>query len=291
MAMIDTERRTNGSPMEDAVTSQNPAGPEAFKKTADDVTPSTFVHSDDDSTAQPPVPQRRQQKNKVSSLLGKLRIVKASPSKAPLPNEVVIHATDDENNSNKTCQEHEEIEESLETSKKVLRRPSRFTFDIVPSMSESEDAEDKCDEPENVVNSNVSGLSILDDTHRTTRTCFQSESKEQATAPTSTAIAPKTLFGEAHPPTKLDHRIRTNSTSAISDMSACDIFGGGTTTVYGPFTDADATKLANHSSAIVVAVDGEYDDNRKSDEGLWFPWNLFSFLLGGSPNTSGSICQ
>lgn len=174
--------------------------------------------------------------SKPDSILGRLRVINVNPSKekrqekgystvAPLlPDEVVVHDGGAVSPSSFTV--HEEIEESLETTKLIIRKPSRFTFDLVPSMSESFDGNKSSDyvqdkTSDGFVCSNVSGLSILDD------------SKVQDSIPRKACnVAPRDTIDVAiMGPTKLDHRTRTNSTSATSAFSAGDVFCGSSSHV------------------------------------------------------------
>jgi len=183
----------------------------------------------------PPVPKKK--KKKVSSILSRLRIIKASPSRwkgrnndpvLPLPNEVVVFQGQETPSS---CTERGEIEASLESAKRVLRRPSRFTFDVVPSVSESFDDPQEDPNKEGYVsdNNDVSGLSILDETERINN--YARFGKQQ-------------VLGMANP-TKLTQRCRTNSTSGTSELSSSDIFGTEVTTTQKDDSNNDLTATKN----------------------------------------------
>jgi hypothetical protein len=215
---------------------------------------------------------------KAPSLLGRLRVVKVSPDKgkktdkdmsnAPLPNEVVVM---DNESSPSSCTDNEEIEESLETMKIILRKPCRFTFDVVPSVSESFEEEpmtmtltENKGWPCDLVKSTVSGLSILDDS-------------QIIKSPAVANNYFQTTSVESMGPTKLDRRTRTNSTSATSAFSSSDVFCGSTghidvvkmTTSANSFTDHQSTNAAD----FVV-------QRPNATESSWF--NFFSLFMGNS---------
>ncbi|KAG7355120.1 hypothetical protein IV203_004476 [Nitzschia inconspicua] len=219
------------------------------------------------------MPPTRKKKSSTT-ILGRLRILKVSPSKerqqeyvssgVTLPNEVVVV---DSLLSPSSFTVHEEIEESLETMKKVLRKPCRFTFDVVPSLSESFGDQHPTEEDEiasDVVRTSVSGLSILEDNHEnSSTTCAKINSK----------MANVGNIG----PTKLDHRSRTNSTSATSALSSSDIFCGST-----------GHKVVKNSASDTSFLDPQQNQPSpntilKRSNGKEASWtSIFSFVLGSS---------
>jgi hypothetical protein len=232
-------------------------------------------------TILPPSNRQSNNKEKPHSLLGRLRIIKVSPCKgkrpsnedsnAPLPNEVVVV---DGASSPFSCTEHEEIEASLESALRVLRKPSRFTFDIVPSFSESFDdrpASPMAEEDDNqvaVVRNSVNRLSIHDETHN------------DCPLP-SDDISKQSLAGTIGP-TQLNHRSRTNSTSATSAFSVEDVFSGST-------ASNDVVKMTTTKDALILNGQNTTTDivsTRQSvTESSWL--SLFSVLVGSSSTNFG----
>ena len=166
----------------------------------------------------------------------------------PLPNEVVVvEGHEDMMMTPSSCTERDEIEESFEYSRKILRKPSRFTFDIVPSVSESyEDPEQQQTINNNIViKNNVSGLSILDDTQRSEmRTCFAATSckESESTIPAEPTMTKKSMmFSGAQP---LQERTRTSSTCCTSELSSSD----GSDQMESTTTDHNANNNDYHES-------------------------------------------
>jgi hypothetical protein len=218
----------------------------------------------------PPSSLPKKKKKKVSSILERLRIIKVSPSrgtrqgpKVPPPNEVVVVK---DMPTPSSCSEREEIEESLEVSKKILRKPSRFTFDLVPSISESYDDSNLPTTNKGLAIVNVdSGLSILDDTERPNgRTCFQSKDQDKGTF--------------ASGPSKLDQRIRTNSTSGTSEMSYLDNLVSQRS---HPGSDvASNKKLAGKNDKSFTKEKNGMDKGEIiiANDCSWFSFNFLSFF-------------
>jgi hypothetical protein len=209
--------------------------------------------------------------NTSHSLLGRLRVIKVSPSKgkrpsndeshAPLPNEIVLV---DDVTSPVSCTEHEGIEASLESTKRILRKPCRFTFDIIPSFSES--FGDKLSSPssrmeeedhnqEAISRNIISGLSIQ----------YQLDSPLNAKHTVAGTISP----------TQLKHRSRTNSTCATSPFSAEDIFcrSSASIDVVKMTAARDVLRLNAQNTSTKIVSKGQ-----NATESSWF--NVFAILVG-----------
>jgi hypothetical protein len=231
----------------------------------------------------------------------------------PLPNEVIVVEGHEDMMTPSSCTERDEIEESFEYSRKVLRKPSRFTFDIVPSVSESyEDPEQQTNNYDNIViKNNVSGLSILDDTQRSEmRTCFATSCKESESTkiPVRTsAIDPATMkktmaFSGAQP---LQERTRTNSTCCTSEISSSSDGSEQHVASTTKIPTATATKVIGRSitpngmssgtkmhsglndygrSKTPTGMSSSHAKNNNSSssnaskDSSWFSFNLFSFF-------------